>query len=102
MRTSALLRTILTLTTGIAGAAACTRVQQTLPLGSNAGFPTTSVLGHWVLATPKDSTSFTGASQVDLVIAPGTFDLTATYANRPGRRSGSAEAQPFRILPNYV
>jgi hypothetical protein len=84
-------RIIFALTLGLAGSAACTTVQQTLTLGDS-GSPTTSVLGHWVLATPIDSTSFAGASQVDLVLAPGSFELTANYANRaPITVSGRAD-----------
>ena len=44
--------------------------------------PTTSIIGHWVLATPADSTGFAGAKQVDLVLAPESFRLTVAYHNR--------------------
>jgi hypothetical protein len=45
-----------------------------------------------VLATPIDSTSFAGASQVDLTLAPGSFTLTATYPDRaPLTVSGRAD-----------
>ncbi|HEX6050503.1 MAG TPA: hypothetical protein VFZ21_14585 [Gemmatimonadaceae bacterium] len=44
---------------------------------------TTSPYGHWVLATPIDSTAFAGATQVELVLAPGSFNLTAVYPDRP-------------------
>lgn len=85
-------RPILILTLVLVGVG-CTAVQRAgVPVaGTNSGSPTTSVLGHWVLATPIDSTSFVGASQVDLVLAPGTFELTATYPNRtPLSVTGSA------------
>jgi hypothetical protein len=42
----------------------------------------TSVLGHWVLETPIDSTAFAGAEQVDLVLANQTFALTVAYRDR--------------------
>jgi hypothetical protein len=85
-------RLILTLTLVLVGVG-CTTVQRAGDsVGvNNSGAPTTSVLGHWVLATPIDSTSFVGASQVDLVLAPGTFEITATYPNRTPRSvTGSA------------
>ena len=83
---------IASLTLVLAGTVGCSTVQQGAPLGAVTGSPTTSVLGHWVLATPIDSTSFAGASQVDLVLAPGSFELTATYPNRaPLTVTGSAE-----------
>jgi hypothetical protein len=70
----------------LVGAAACSTMQRGTSVGSTgttAASPATSVLGHWVLATPIDSTSFAGASQVDLVLAQGSFELTATYPGRP-------------------
>lgn len=42
----------------------------------------TSVMGHWVLATPIDSTAFAGAEQVDLVLTPQDFRLTVAYRGR--------------------
>jgi hypothetical protein len=42
----------------------------------------TAVWGTWVLRTP-DSTAFVGASNVQLVLNPGTFTLVATYPNAP-------------------
>lgn len=85
-------RAILTLTLVLVGSTACRTAQRALSLGGTQGSRTTSVFGHWVLATPTDSTSFAGASQVDLVLAPGSFNLTATYPNRgPLAVSGRAD-----------
>lgn len=39
---------------------------------------TTAVWGNWILRHP-DSTSFAGASTVELAMQPGTFTLTANY-----------------------
>lgn len=39
----------------------------------------TAVWGDWVLASPPDSTSFVGASRVDLALSSGAFTLTASY-----------------------
>lgn len=39
---------------------------------------TTAVWGNWILRHP-DSTSFAGASTVELVMQPGAFTLTANY-----------------------
>jgi hypothetical protein len=74
-------RAMLALTIGLIGPAGCTAVQRAFSLGGP-GSPTTSVLGHWVLAPPIDSTSFAGATQVELVLAPGSFELKAAYPNR--------------------
>jgi len=88
-------RQIVSLTLVIAGMAACSTAQRGAPAGdadANSGSSTTSVLGHWVLATPIDSTPFAGASQVDLVLTQGSFELTAKYPNRePLTVSGSAD-----------
>lgn len=52
---------------------------------------TTSIYGDWVLATP-DSTAFAGASQVDLKLQPGTFQITAAYGqSTPVVISGTAQ-----------
>jgi hypothetical protein len=61
---------------------ACTSLRRTLGLGGG-GTGSTSPYGHWVLATPIDSTAFAGATQVELVLAPGSFTLSAAYPNRP-------------------
>ena len=61
---------------------ACTSVRRALGMGDGST-ESTSPFGHWVLATPADSTAFAGATQVELVLAPGSFDLTAAYPNRP-------------------
>lgn len=42
----------------------------------------TSIWGDWVMATPPDSTAFTGASSVEMALQPGSFVITATYPNR--------------------
>jgi hypothetical protein len=61
-------------------------------LGGNSGSRSTSVYGRWVLATPIDSTSFAGASQVNLTLAPGSFTLVAVYPDRaPLTVSGRAD-----------
>src|SRR3954454_1729233 len=89
------MRQIVSLTLLFAGMAACSTAQRGASagdVGANSGSPTTSVLGHWVLATPVDSTPFAGASQVDLILTQGTFELTAKYPNRdPLTVSGSAQ-----------
>ena len=61
---------------------ACSSLRRTLGLGGG-GTGSTSPYGHWVLATPIDSTAFAGATQVELVLAPGSFNLSAAYPNRP-------------------
>lgn len=70
------------LTLALAVAGSCRSLQRSLGLGGNAGSRSTSVYGSWVLATPIDSTSFAGASQVELTLAPGSFTLAATYPDR--------------------
>jgi hypothetical protein len=72
---------ILGLTLALAATTGCQTLQRSLGLGGG-GSRSTSVFGRWVLATPIDSTSFAGASQVELTLAPGSFTLAATY---PGR-----------------
>lgn len=67
----------------LAALPACSSIKRTLGLGGNGGTGTTSVYGHWVLAGPTDSTAFVGATQVELVLAPTSFNLSATYPNRP-------------------
>jgi hypothetical protein len=88
------MRHIVSLTLLLAGPAACSTAQRGAAVGdagASSGSPTTSVLGHWVLATPIDSTPFAGASQVDLVLTQGSFELTAAYPSRaPLTLSGSA------------
>jgi hypothetical protein len=75
-------RKFLSLTLVLGVAASCRTVQRAMGLGGSGGSRTTSVFGQWVLATPLDSTSFAGASQVELTLAPGSFTLMAVY---PGR-----------------
>lgn len=70
----------LTLALG-ASAASCSSLQRSIGLGGG-GSRSTSVYGHWVLATPIDSTAFAGATQVDLTLAPGSFNLAAAYRDR--------------------
>ena len=85
-------RFMLSLTLALALAASCRTIQRSVGLGGNSGSRSTSVYGRWVLATPIDSTSFAGASQVDLTLAPGTFTLVATYRDRaPLTVSGRAD-----------
>ena len=81
----------LTLAVGASGAA-CSSLQRSIGLGGDSGSGSTSVYGHWVLAKPIDSTSLGGATQVDLTLAPGTFNLAAAYPNRaPLTISGRAD-----------
>ncbi len=61
---------------------ACNAIKRTFGMGGTRT-ETTSPYGHWVLATPVDSTAFAGATQVELVLAPGSFNLTAAYPDRP-------------------
>jgi hypothetical protein len=61
---------------------ACNSLKRALGM-SNGGTGSTSPYGHWVLATPIDSTAFAGATQVELVLTPGSFNLTAAYPDRP-------------------
>src|SRR3954465_11137458 len=96
------MRQIVSLTLLFAGMAACSTAQRGASagdVGANGRSPTTSVLGHWVLATPVDSTPFAGASQVDLVLTQGTFELTATNPTRaPLSLSGSADVGAGGLL----
>jgi len=71
----------LTLVLG-AATTSCSTLQRSLGLGGNSGSRSTSVYGNWVLATPIDSTSFAGATQIELTLAPGSFNLSAAYPNR--------------------
>lgn len=95
------MRQIVSLTLFVAGTAACSTAQRASvgDAGASSGSATTSVLGHWVLATPIDSTPFAGASQVDLVLTQGSFELTATYPSRaPLTLSGSADVGAGGLL----
>ena len=84
-------RVIVSLTLVLGVAASCRTVQRAVGGGGSGGSQSTSVFGHWVLATP-DSTSFAGASQVDLTLAPGSFTLAAVYRDRaPINISGRAD-----------
>jgi len=76
-------RTVAALTLAIATSASCSTRKRSLDLDADTRASSTSVYGHWVLATPADSTGFTGASQVELVLAPGTFTISAAYPDRP-------------------
>jgi hypothetical protein len=85
-------RPILGLTLVLALGVSCRSIQQSVGLGGNSGSRSTSVYGRWVLATPIDSTSFAGASQVDLTLAAGSFTLVAAYPDRaPVTVSGRAD-----------
>jgi hypothetical protein len=83
--------------------ASCRSVQRAIGLGAPAGSRSTSVFGHWVLATPVDSTSFAGATQVDLTLAPGSFTLVATYPDRApvtiGGRADVAGGGTLTLVP---
>ena len=70
---------------------ACSSLRRSLGLGGG-GTGSTSPYGHWVLATPIDSTAFAGATQVELVLAPGSFNLSAAYPNRPRVTVGGSAA----------
>jgi len=83
-------RILATLMLALAALPSCRSISRML--GRDGGGKTTSVYGHWVLATPVDSTAFAGATQVELVLSPGTFNLSATYPNRaPLAVDGRAE-----------
>ena len=93
------MRQIVSLTLFLTGTAACSTAQRASVGDAGSGSSTTSVLGHWVLATPIDSTPFAGASQVDLVLTQGSFELTATYPSRaPLSLSGSADVGAGSLL----
>ena len=64
------------------GALACRTTPEVAPATALEGAQSTSVMGHWVLATPIDSTAFAGAEQVDLVLTPQSFRLTVAYRGR--------------------
>ena len=82
------IRVIVGLTLALGAFGAC----RSFGLGGNGGSRSTSVYGRWVLATPIDSTSFAGATQVDLTLAPGAFTLAAVYPDRaPLTISGRAD-----------
>lgn len=70
------------LTLALASSAGCRTMQRALGIGGAGGSRTTSVFGTWLLATPPDSTAFAGATEVQLVLAPGSFSLTALYPSR--------------------
>jgi hypothetical protein len=61
---------------------ACRTTPQPVSVEALDASQSTSVLGHWVLATPIDSSAFAGAEQVDLVLANQTFALTVAYRDR--------------------
>ena len=71
--------------------------------GGGGGTGSTSPYGHWVLATPIDSTAFAGATQVELILDPRTFSLTAAYPDRPtleiGGRAELAEGGLLTLVP---
>ncbi|HJR64013.1 MAG TPA: hypothetical protein VJ803_09935 [Gemmatimonadaceae bacterium] len=56
---------------------------------------TTNIYDEWVLATPVDSTAFSGAERVELSLTTTTFTIAATY---PGATrvviSGSSGRRP--------
>ena len=85
-------RVLSSLTLVLGFTVSCRTVQRAVGLGGPTGSRSTSVYGRWVLASPIDSTSFAGASQVDLTLAPGSFTLAATYRDRaPLNVSGRAD-----------
>jgi hypothetical protein len=69
------------------GLAGCGFFRKSLGVGdsSPAHTPprTTSIWGNWVLATSPDSTSFIGASSVEMNLGEREFAITATYPTRP-------------------
>ena len=90
-------RIVATLMLALATLASCQTIKRTFGLGT--GTASTSVYGHWVLATPVDSTAFAGATQVELVLSPGTFNVSATYPNRaPLAIDGRAELADGGLL----
>lgn len=74
-------RTLVALTLVIATSVSCSSLKRSRSLASPSGSSSTSVYGHWVLST-TDSTAFAGATQVELVLSPGTFTLSAAYPSR--------------------
>jgi hypothetical protein len=85
-------RLVASLTLVLVTSIGCRTPQRSDSLGRNGQPGTTSVLGHWILATPADSTAFVGASHVELVLSSGSFALTASYPNRaPLAVSGRVE-----------
>jgi hypothetical protein len=75
----------------VTATASCRTTPQPASIVALDGSQSTSVLGHWVLATPIDSTAFAGAEQVDLVLANASFALTVAYRDRaPLLVSGTA------------
>ena len=85
-------RVVVSLTLVLGVVASCRTIQRAVGLCGSSGSRSTSVYGHWVLASPIDSTSFAGASQVDLTLAPGSFTLAAVYRDRaPLNISGRAD-----------
>ena len=84
-------RAVATLTIAIATGIAC-RTTPEPPASGSPGSPSTSLLGHWVLATPIDSTAFAGATRVELLLEPSSFTLTVSYPGRaPVTASGRLE-----------
>jgi len=91
-------RTLVTLMLALATLPSCSAISRTFDSGDG-GSGSTSVYGHWVLATPLDSTVFAGATQVELVLAPGTFNVSATYPGRaPLAINGRAELATGGLL----
>ena len=83
----------------LAATISCRTTPQPASIVALDGSQSTSVLGHWVLATPIDSTAFAGAEQVDLVLANATFALTVAYRNRaPLLVSGTASLADGGVL----
>jgi hypothetical protein len=92
-------RRVATLTLALLLSAACRSTPQPVSSVEIEGSPTTSPLGHGVLATPIDSTAFAGAQQVDLVLQPQTFSLTVRYASRaPLTMSGTVDLSQTGLL----
>jgi delta 1-pyrroline-5-carboxylate dehydrogenase len=72
--------TVACLTLAVVGLVSCRTARPANVAGTSAAGST--VFGHWVLATPADSTPLAGASQVDLVLEAGSFNLTLAYPDR--------------------
>jgi len=84
------MRSLSCLTVALVGVVACQTAKPATQLAATS--PTGLVFGHWVLATPADSTPLAGASQVDFVLQAGTFTLTLAYPDRvPLTISGRAD-----------
>lgn len=91
-------RTLAIFTLAFATPASCHRFSRSAG-ASGEGSSTTSVYGHWVLATPPESTAFAGATRVELVLTPATFTVSADYPGRaPLEVTGRAQLAAGGLL----